>query len=493
MGLEERVPLDALQRDAGLFRGRRPLLQQARPPDDRRERGSQLVRHDGEELVLDPVGLPLAGEQLRPFRLAALPPADIADEERGPFGVRVDARLHPAIEIDVESLHRDRAPLGLAPANGVDKGRRANRRKHVPQEPAHDLVRRQARPLRRLPVRIEVPEVGVEDAEPVLHAREHLAVAHLALRERGPRRRFLDEVPQLAPERRQQSEQLLVARFVLRPEGFDHRHHAPADIDGQADGRPDPEGRGRRYPGKIRGRRDVLDPDGLSRGEHRPGQPDPLGKRPGGSQRRRINRRLRPIPPGAQLHGGTALVRAPELDGDPSERVAERREGVPHRGIHILRAREAGVHRGADLEPALGAQACLDGAQVADKERRIGVAKTDDGEFDGDAPAARMERGHLDAGADDVGLPRREVARHAGAMTLAQLGRHEHVAKQPADGLVAVETERRRRALVEVHEAAGRVHDDDAVERGLQQGLAPRIRKVIRHGGGRPAIPGSSA
>src|SRR6185503_239645 len=115
----------------------------------------------------------------------------------------------------------------------------------VDVRPARQLLDRVAERL--LPGGVEAPEVAVEagDAEEVArHEEERLELVLRAL--------ALDELADLAADRGEQLEQVLVRLADLAAEELEHAEHDPAELDREAEGAVQPFARGDRGAREVR-------------------------------------------------------------------------------------------------------------------------------------------------------------------------------------------------------------------------------------------------
>jgi hypothetical protein len=158
------------------------------------------------------------------------------------------------------------------------------------------------------------------------------------------------------------------------------------------------------------------------------------------------------------------------------------RADVAHRGAFVVVAdvRDDGhlldepaiaglglLERGArGVEPA-------DVAQEGDKQRLAVDVRAGDGQLDRDLGSVAAHRLHLEPLAEDRARALAQVLRKPLLVALTQCGRHDQPAEAPPADVHAAVAEGALRGGVEVHDAAARVHRDDAVQGGLEhRGMA---------------------
>jgi hypothetical protein len=129
-------------------------------------------------------------------------------------------------------------------------------------------------------------------------------------------------------------------------------------------------------------------------------------------------------------------------------------------------------------ERRLGGAQAAEVAQEADEQRLAVDVRAGDRELDRDPRAVAAHRAQLEPAAEHRGRARREMAGDAGRVTVAIL-RWDDQARQAAPAHFGARVaERALRGGVEGHDAALRIHRDDAVQRRLEHRLAACVDRA---------------
>ncbi len=127
--------------------------------------------------------------------------------------------------------------------------------------------------------------------------------------------------------------------------------------------------------------------------------------------------------------------------------------------------------------PAFGSHPVGNVAQIGRENRVALVAERGDGELDQNLDAVRAHCCNLDASIQDRAFTGGEIMGEAATMSFAQFGRNDQFRQFLADGFRARITEDSFRGRIEFEHAPLCVHNDDAVERGRNNGAIQGLER----------------
>ncbi len=223
-----------------------------------------------------------------------------------------------AVAAAVAVLEPERALAGAHALGRAVRRRAVVRMNEVHVRPAHQLLDRVAERL--LPRRVEAAEVAVEagDAEKIArHVEERLELVLRAI--------ALDELADLAADRGEQLEQVLVGLAYLAAEELEHSEHDAAELDRESERPVQAFARGDGGAREVRVADDVLDPGGLAAAPHAPRQPDGALERRGAAHGVELGHGDGRRMPGVEAADrGARAVHGPDRPVIEAQRLAER-------------------------------------------------------------------------------------------------------------------------------------------------------------------------